>query len=139
VIQRGAPGSLGRPERMGGLGAPFEAPKAGVIQRGATGSPGRPERMGGLGAPFEAPHNKTNNLFEVLRQVRRELADERKVPPYIIFSDLTLRELARLRPTTRAEFLAVKGVGVWKAEQFGARFIEAILSFERDSPSEAGP
>ncbi len=92
--------------------------------------------MGGLGGPFEAPHI-INNLFEVLRQVRRELADERKVPPYIIFSDLTLRELARLRPATPAAFLAVKGVGVWKSEQFGARFIDAILAFEGDSPSEA--
>ena len=115
---------------------PFEAREAGGIQRGAPGIPGHPERLGGLGGPFEAPHI-TNNLFEVLRQVRRELADERKVPPYIIFSDLTLRELARLRPATPAAFLAVKGVGVWKSQQFGARFIDAILAFDGDSPSEA--
>ena len=64
--------------------------------------------------------------FEMLRRVRRELADERGVPPYVIFSDATLREMARLRPTTRAEFLAIKGVGEWKCEEFGARFLGSL-------------
>jgi ATP-dependent DNA helicase RecQ len=76
-------------------------------------------------------------LFEVLRRIRRELADERGVPPYVIFSDATLRELARLRPATPAALLAVKGVGAWKCEQFGARFIAAILSSNDESPPEA--
>jgi ATP-dependent DNA helicase RecQ len=58
--------------------------------------------------------------------VRRELADERGVPPYVIFSDASLREMARLRPTTRADFLAIKGVGEWKCEAFGARFLEVM-------------
>ena len=67
-------------------------------------------------------------LFEALRKVRRALADERGVPPYVIFSDATLRDLARLRPATRAALLAVKGVGEWKCEEFGPRFLAAILS-----------
>jgi ATP-dependent DNA helicase RecQ len=65
-------------------------------------------------------------LFEALRTLRRALADERGVPPYIVFSDVTLREMARRRPATPAEFLAVKGVGEWKAAEFGARFLAAI-------------
>jgi ATP-dependent DNA helicase RecQ len=87
-----------------------------------------------MGGAVEAPHL---GLFEVLRRVRRELAEERGVPPYVIFSDATLRELAHLRPATRAEFLTVKGVGVWKCEQFGERFIGAILSRDDEGPSEA--
>jgi hypothetical protein len=72
VIQRGATGSPGHPERMGGLGGGlFEAPEAGVIQRGATGSPGHPERMGGLGGPFEAPHHHSNDRISSLTADRR--------------------------------------------------------------------
>jgi ATP-dependent DNA helicase RecQ len=61
--------------------------------------------------------------------VRRDLAQERGVPPYIIFSDVTLREMARRRPTTASAFLLVKGVGEWKAEEFGARFLGAIRTY----------
>ena len=72
-------------------------------------------------------------LFEALRRVRRALAEERGVPPYVIFSDATLRELARLRPTTRADFLAVKGVGEWKCDEFGPRFLGAIVEHGESS------
>ncbi len=65
-------------------------------------------------------------LFEALRRLRRELAEARGVPPYVVFSDATLREMVRLRPGTREEFLGVKGVGEWKCEEFGARFLAAI-------------
>jgi ATP-dependent DNA helicase RecQ len=69
-------------------------------------------------------------LFEVLRQARRQLAEERGVPPYIIFSDATLREIARLRPATREELLRVKGIGEWKCNEFGPRFLSAIRTQE---------
>jgi ATP-dependent DNA helicase RecQ len=65
-------------------------------------------------------------LFETLRGVRRALAQERGVPPYLVFSDVTLREMARRRPTLPHEFLDVKGVGEWKADEFGAQFLAAI-------------
>ena len=65
-------------------------------------------------------------LFEALRALRRTLADERGVPPYVIFSDASLREMARLKPTTESAFLAVKGVGEWKSRVFGERFLELI-------------
>ena len=65
-------------------------------------------------------------LFEALRSLRRTLAQERGVPPYLVFSDVTLREMCRLRPTTNTAFLSVKGVGERKAEDFGPSFLAAI-------------
>jgi ATP-dependent DNA helicase RecQ len=48
------------------------------------------------------------------------------VPPHVIFSDATLREMARVRPATRGERLDIKDVGEWKSAEFGARFLAAI-------------
>ena len=66
------------------------------------------------------------SLFERLRAVRREIAQSRGVPPYVIFHDATLREMARLRPTTARALLTVKGVGARKAEDLGDTFLAAI-------------
>jgi ATP-dependent DNA helicase RecQ len=65
-------------------------------------------------------------LFEALRELRRELAAERGVPPYVILHDRSLRDLARLRPATRAELLAVHGIGQAKADAYGAQLLAAI-------------
>ena len=65
-------------------------------------------------------------LFDELRALRRRLAEERGVPPYLIFSDASLRDMARLRPVTLEQFREVKGVGDWKLETFGERFLVAI-------------
>jgi len=61
-------------------------------------------------------------LFEQMRELRRSIAEERNVPAFVIFSDRTLRELARARPTTRPAMLAVKGVGPAKYADFGEQF-----------------
>ena len=66
------------------------------------------------------------DLFERLRAVRLEIARERGVPPYVIFHDATLREMARLQPRTIGELLHVKGVGARKADDLGAVFLAAI-------------
>jgi ATP-dependent DNA helicase RecQ len=66
------------------------------------------------------------DLFEVLRGLRRRLAEERAVPPYIIFNDATLRELARRRPATLAQMRAVHGIGDHKLSDFGELFLRAI-------------
>jgi len=66
------------------------------------------------------------DLFESLRQLRRGLADARGVPPYIIFGDATLRELARLRPSSPAAFATVRGVGQKKLEDLGPQFLAHI-------------
>ena len=65
-------------------------------------------------------------LFERLRAVRLEIARSRGVPPYVIFHDATLREMARLRPTSMDALLAVKGVGARKADDLGETFLAAI-------------
>jgi len=65
-------------------------------------------------------------LFERLRAVRLETARQRGVPPYVIFHDATLREMARLRPTSIDALLAVKGVGARKADDLGEIFLAAI-------------
>lgn len=68
-------------------------------------------------------------LFEQLRVVRRTLADERDVPAYIIFSDVTLREMARSHPKNEAEFGRIPGVGQRKQRDFAERFIAAVREY----------
>ena len=65
-------------------------------------------------------------LFERLRALRRQLAEEKGVPAYIIFGDQTLRELARHKPTSRDEMLQVRGVGQQKLEAFADAFLACI-------------
>lgn len=68
-------------------------------------------------------------LFEYLKTIRRELAKAEGFPPYLIFSDATLRDMAALRPRTMDEFLQVNGVGEKKADRFGPRFLTEIRRF----------
>jgi ATP-dependent DNA helicase RecQ len=70
-------------------------------------------------------------LFEALRALRRELADERGVPAYVLFSDATLRDMARARPGSAAALLNVRGVGERKLADLGERFLEEISSYCR--------
>ena len=67
-----------------------------------------------------------NPLFDALRELRRELAAEAQVPPYVIFHDSTLREMAASRPSTMAQMGRITGVGGKKLEAYGARFLEEI-------------
>ncbi|HMC63679.1 MAG TPA: DNA helicase RecQ [Gemmataceae bacterium] len=65
-------------------------------------------------------------LFEALRELRKNLAQERQVPPYVIFSDATLRELARVRPSSLERMRLIYGIGDAKLRDFGARFFDVI-------------
>jgi ATP-dependent DNA helicase RecQ len=65
-------------------------------------------------------------LFEALRAVRRRLASEQAVPPYVIFSDRTLRDMAARRPASRDDLLQISGIGEHKADEYGERFLRAI-------------
>lgn len=78
--------------------------------------------------PFNADVNP--NLFAVLRQLRTKEATRLKVPPYIVFGDKALHEMASKRPTTDAEFLNINGVGDKKLAKFGALFMGAIKEFK---------
>lgn len=68
-------------------------------------------------------------LFEALRQLRRQLAEERGVPPFVVFGDVTLQDLARRRPTTLVGFRQVHGVGDHKAQQYGELFTAEIARY----------
>jgi ATP-dependent DNA helicase RecQ len=102
--------------------AVLKAPKAGLEARPR----GRRER-GRRAEPASADLSPADQaLFEALRVLRRTIASELGMPPYIVFSDVTLEELARRRPATPAQLLAVHGIGEKKLEMFGARFLQAI-------------
>ena len=77
-------------------------------------------------------------LFELLRSKRRQLAEERSVPAYIIFGDKTLKDMARLKPAARDEFAAVFGVGEAKLAQYGDIFMKIIREFLNSVPEEEG-
>ena len=70
-------------------------------------------------------------LFDALRNVRLRLARERGVPPYVIFHDTTLRDMAERRPRTIADLHHIYGVGARKAADFGDAFLDAIRTFRR--------
>ncbi|MFL3658217.1 MAG: DNA helicase RecQ [Opitutales bacterium] len=89
----------------------------------------RPPATGGIECNEE--------LFAILRTLRKELASEQGVPPYIIFSDVTLREMARDYPTNEDQLSDISGVGMKKLEQYGETFIDAIEEY-LDTHPEAG-
>lgn len=69
---------------------------------------------------------ETDTLFEVLRELRTDLASEAGVPPYVVFSDSTLKEMSRIRPSSRLEMLQIKGVGQSKLDKYGEAFLSRI-------------
>ena len=70
-------------------------------------------------------------LFESLRILRRQVADQRNVPAYVLFSDATLREMARVRPGSPGALLGIRGVGERKLADLGKRFLELIATYCR--------
>ncbi|WP_237060563.1 DNA helicase RecQ [Microbulbifer sediminum] len=69
-------------------------------------------------------------LWEALRACRKRLADERGVPPYVVFHDATLREMVSARPRSETELLGITGVGDSKLARFGAPFLEVLQDFD---------
>ena len=70
------------------------------------------------------------NLFESLRRLRTEIASDEKVPPYIVFSDKTLSELCLVMPQTEEAMLGVSGIGKFKYDKYGQRFMKEIKLFK---------
>lgn len=79
---------------------------------------------------------QNDELFEELRQLRREFAEKQGVPPFVIFSDKTLHEMSAVMPATAADMLNVKGVGESKMEKYGKQFLEVISKYQDDQASD---
>jgi ATP-dependent DNA helicase RecQ len=77
-------------------------------------------------AGLDALPPEAKQLFEELRKVRKRLADEQGVPPYVVFSDKTLAELSYIQPATPEEMLAITGIGEVKLARYATPFLEAI-------------
>ena len=82
--------------------------------------------------PLEADVDES--LFERLRTLRAALAQKAHVPPYVIFSNATLADMAARQPITEFELLTVRGVGEAKARRYGDAFLDAIKDYLRDKP-----
>ena len=84
----------------------------------------KPKKKAKEAAAVDGPVDAS--LFEELRTLRREIAEEQDVPAYVVMSDRTLRELARVRPSTERELLEIHGIGEARAERYGARFLRVL-------------
>ena len=101
------------------------AGRAPVIVRELPEATGRTrKRAPGAISSADGPYNA--EVFRALRDLRKELADERDVPAYVVFSDAVLRSMARELPRTAVQLRAISGVGEKKLADFGAAFLEAI-------------
>ncbi len=74
-----------------------------------------------------------NILFEELRQLRKEIAEKQNVPPFIVFSDATLNDMCKKLPTSYEAMLEVSGIGKFKLEKYGDRFIELINVYVKEN------
>ncbi len=79
-----------------------------------------------------------SELFDRLRALRRKLAQAEDVPPYVVFSDRTLREMSDRMPMSPRDMLAVSGVGEIKLRRYGEAFLQCILQFAQKHPAASG-
>ncbi|WIY59081.1 DNA helicase RecQ [Bacillus arachidis] len=76
-------------------------------------------------------------LFEILREVRKEIAQGEGVPPFVIFSDQTLKDMCAKMPQSDPELLQVKGIGEHKLAKYGSHFLQAVIHFIEENPDYA--
>ena len=88
----------------------------------------RPSRAGRAPAPAAVSDPQDEALFQALRARRMALAKEQGVPPYVIFHDRTLIEIARAKPRRLTELGLISGVGAAKLERYGADFLAVVAS-----------
>ncbi|GAA0435892.1 DNA helicase RecQ [Lentibacillus halophilus] len=89
--------------------------------------------------PVSEDADYREDLFASLRDRRKTIADEQGVPPYVLFSDATLKEFSRYFPETKDAMLAIKGVGEKKFEQYGEAFLEVINEWRYNNPNITRP
>jgi len=83
-----------------------------------------------VGAAARMAENLDEALYLKLKELRKTMADQRSVPAYVVFTDATLQHMARVRPRTTEEFLAISGVGLRKLDLYGAPFLELLQGFD---------
>ncbi|HAQ40626.1 MAG TPA: DNA helicase RecQ [Clostridiales bacterium] len=89
-----------------------------------------------LSKKTEADKNVTaynRDLFEILRSLRKETADSLRVPPFVVFSDASLRDMCVRYPMNKEEFLKIYGAGEVKTERYGGKFMDAIIDYVHDN------
>lgn len=86
----------------------------------------RSSAISGAGGGVDPDLPIDEDLFTKLRELRRELSKQQGVPPYVVFGDAALRQMAQSTPTTDAAFLAINGVGQTKLSRYGPQFLEVI-------------
>ncbi|MCM2980255.1 DNA helicase RecQ [Niallia circulans] len=82
--------------------------------------------------------SENNALFDYLRGIRKQLAEEENVPPFVVFSDQTLRNISMVMPTSHEDFREIKGIGDHKLQKYGDVIIEHILAFQKEEAYSAG-
>jgi ATP-dependent DNA helicase RecQ len=103
---------------------------AGQSAAGSAAPAGRSPRTGKKPEPSQLLDGREKQLFLRLKQLRLAIASEHGLPAFVVFNDVTLRELARLRPATMDEFRNVIGVGRYKADAYGRKFLDFINAGE---------
>jgi ATP-dependent DNA helicase RecQ len=98
-----------------------------AVAVGESVKPARTRKAAKIASPAATASTAANGpLFDALRALRKRLADEAGMPPYIIFNDASLRDMAQRQPTTLPEFSTIVGVGQAKLSRYGNQFIELI-------------
>ncbi|MFZ7317596.1 DNA helicase RecQ [Avibacterium avium] len=90
-------------------------------------------------AQKSAVQNYDKDLFARLRFLRKQIADKENIPPYIVFNDATLQEMAQYQPTSKREMLQINGVGATKLERFGQAFLHIIQEHKSLSAKNSQP
>ncbi|MFZ7165657.1 ATP-dependent DNA helicase RecQ [Avibacterium avium] len=90
-------------------------------------------------AQKSAVQNYDKDLFARLRFLRKQIADKENIPPYIVFNDATLQEMAQYQPTSKREMLQINGVGATKLERFGQAFLHIIQEHKSLSTKNSQP
>ena len=106
--------------------------KVRIIKPVEKAAPRKTAAAGGDGIACNVP------LFEALRALRKRISEKQGVPPFVVFSDRTLREMSARMPADARELLGVSGIGTHKQAQYGTAFLEAIRMFRQENP-EAKP
>ncbi len=96
--------------------------------------PSKTPKTSGASAASQLVRHDEREKWEALRALRRKLAEEHGVPPYVIFPDATLLEMLRSQPSTLMEMSRVSGVGARKLERYGEAFLEVLNGAEQEAP-----